>query len=167
MSAFDIIVLVVIGGAAAFGFKNGFVQEVLALIAWAAGIMAVRFFHAPLTAYLVAPVGNASGAAVLALILLYGATFIIGKGIARAVGRRTRTSVLGPIDRVLGFGFGAIKGLIAATLGFLLLVLGYGMIAPTDAPPDWMRDSRTYPLLRASGEAVMAFVAEHGLLEGE
>ena len=43
--------------------------------------------------------------------------------LARAIGARTRESFLGPIDRALGLGFGALKGLILVSIGFLLIVL--------------------------------------------
>jgi membrane protein required for colicin V production len=80
--------------------------------------------------------------------------------IAGSLGRRTRTSILGPIDRVLGMGFGALKGLIGATLLYLLANLAtdtlYGARA---ARPEWMRSSQTFPLLNASGRAIVDFVA--------
>ena len=39
-----------------------------------------------------------------------------------------RQSVVGPVDRVLGAGFGALKGLIGATILYLVLNLGYDTI---------------------------------------
>mgnify|MGYP003351013173 CR=1 FL=1 len=44
--------------------------------------------------------------------LIVGVTYLGGRTIARAIGSRTRTSILGPVDRALGFGFGALKGLM-------------------------------------------------------
>jgi membrane protein required for colicin V production len=155
MNAFDIIVLTLLGGGAVLGFKNGFVQAAVSLIAWVAGIFALRLFHAPVTALLKEPVGNDSGAAALALIGLYLGTYLIGKLLANSLGRRTRKSILGPIDRVLGFGFGAVKGLIAATLAYLLLTMGHDIIWPGEGQPEWLRDARTFPLLNASGNALI------------
>jgi len=62
---------------------------------------------------------------------------------------------------VLGFGFGALKGLIGATLLFLLLVMLYELAFSGDTRrPEWMTQSRTYPLLNASGDALSTFVRE-------
>ncbi|MBP6581617.1 MAG: CvpA family protein, partial [Sphingorhabdus sp.] len=47
MSAFDIIILFLIGAGAIMGFLRGFVQEVLTLIAWVMMIVAIRFLHGP------------------------------------------------------------------------------------------------------------------------
>lgn len=161
MNAIDILVLLAIGGCAVLGLLRGFVQETLSLIAWVLAIFAIRLFHAPATDLLGAFVGSESGAAVLALVLVFGVTFGAGKLIAHAIGRRTRQSVLGPLDRVLGAGFGAVKGLIGATLVFLAFSLVYDTFYGSGARrPDWLSDARTYPLLNASGQAISEFLAE-------
>lgn len=161
MTALDMIVLLLIGGGAVFGLLRGFVCEALSMIAWVLGIFAVRLFHAPVAALLTPFVGTEGGAAILAFALVFGGTFLAGKFLARALGRRTRTSILGPVDRVLGGGFGALKGLIGATLLFLGFTLVYDTLYGGDAMrPEWMADSRTYPLLGASGRAISEFVDE-------
>ncbi|APL96309.1 CvpA family protein [Sphingobium indicum] len=161
MNAIDILVLLLIGGCAIFGLMRGFVQETLSLIAWVLAIFAIRLFHASVTELATSFVGSTSGAAVLAFALVFGVTFGAGKLLARAIGRRTRQSVLGPVDRVLGAGFGAVKGLIGATLVFLAFSLVYDTFYGSGARrPDWLSDARTYPLLNASGQAISEFVAE-------
>lgn len=161
MNAIDILVLLLIGGCAIFGLMRGFVQETLSLIAWVLAIFAIRLFHASATELVTPFVGSISGAAVLAFALVFGITFGAGKLLAHAIGRRTRQSVLGPVDRVLGAGFGAVKGLIGATLVFLAFSLVYDTFYGSGARrPDWLSDARTYPLLNASGQAISEFVAE-------
>ena len=161
MNAIDILVLLAIGGCAVLGLLRGFVLEPLSLIAWVLAIFAIRLFHASAAELLSAFVGSPSGAAVLALVLVFGVTFGAGKMLAHAIGRRTRQSILGPVDRVLGAGFGAVKGLIGATLIFLAFSLVYDTFYGSGARrPDWLSDARTYPLLNASGQAISAFLAE-------
>ena len=64
--------------------------------------------------------------------------------------------MLGPFDRVLGGGFGALKGLLGVTLFFLLANLATDMVyGPQADRPEWMTRSRTYPLLNASGRAIV------------
>ena len=161
MNAVDILVLLLLGGCAIFGLLRGFVQETLSLIAWVLGIFAIRLFHGSATELLAPFVGTQSGAAILAFALVFGIAFGAGKLLARAIGRRTRQSILGPVDRVLGAGFGAVKGLIGATLIFLAFSLVYDTFYGSGARrPDWLSDARTYPLLNASGQAISEFVAE-------
>ena len=52
-----------------------------------------------------------------------------------------------------------VKGLLAATLFFLLANLVTDIVyGPDSNRPDWMRKSQTYPLLNASGRAVVDWV---------
>ena len=67
--------------------------------------------------------------------------------------------MLGPVDRLLGGGFGILKGLIGATLFFLIANLATDMVYGGEADrPGWMTESRTYPLLNATGRAVVDWV---------
>ena len=159
LTALDIIVLLAVGGAAVMGWLRGFVTEVLSLMAWAFVILALKIAHTPFTAMLVDSVGTAAGAATLAFAVIAGVTWLVGRVVANAIGSRTRTSILGPVDRALGFGFGALKGLILASLGFLLLTLVIDTF--TGGPlrrPDWIKASRTFPLLNATSASVADFV---------
>jgi membrane protein required for colicin V production len=161
MTALDIIVLFLIGAGAIFGFMRGFVQEALSLIAWIMIILAIRIFHAPVATLLADPVGTEAGAAVLAFLAITAITYALGRMLAKKLGEKSRKSVLGPVDRVLGFGFGAVKGLIGATLIFLFLVMAYETAFGGKAKrPEWMASSRTYPLLNASGDALSTFIRE-------
>ena len=172
LTGLDIIVLLAIFGGALFGMMRGFVTEVIALFSWIAAILALKLFHGVVAKMLVHVVGNPSGASVLAFALVFLIVYAGGKLIAGTLGRRMRTSVLGPLDRVLGFGFGALKGLIIVTLGYLLVNLGYDTLyGQTAERPGWMRNSRTHPLLNATGRAVVDWVGQRrkqgGLTGGE
>ena len=168
LTALDIVVILAVGGGAVLGILRGFVTEILSLFAWVAAILALKFFHPALSAALVEPVGTRAGASVAAFALLFLIVFAGGKFVARALGRRTRQSVLGPLDRVLGFGFGGVKGLIGVTLLFLLVTLVYDTIYGGAATrPDWIRESRSYSLLNASGKAIVDYVAARRALGGE
>jgi len=159
LNGLDIAVLTAVVGSALLGLKRGFVTEVLALFAWVAVVFAVKIFHLPVSQALTGTIGTASGAAALAFVLLAGLTYFLGRIVARALGDRVRKSVLGPIDRALGFGFGALKGLILASLAFLLAVLVLDTIGggPTRRPV-WMKEARTYPLLNSTSAAIADFV---------
>lgn len=159
MTALDIFVLLLLGGGALVGFVRGFTYEVISLAAWVVGIAALKFFHTPLAERLVDSVGTPAGASALAFALLFLPAFIATKLFARAVGGKARRSLLGPFDRMLGGGFGMLKGLIGATLFFLLANLATDMVYGGDAKrPQWMTDSRTFPLLNATGRAIVDWV---------
>jgi membrane protein required for colicin V production len=116
--------------------------------------------HTPVTAWLIPHIGTETGASVLAFALLLLVPFAAVKLIARWAGGMSRASVLAPIDRVLGFGFGAVKGVIIIVLGFSVLVLGYDTAWGPSGRPDWITQSRTYPFVNASSEALVQLIAE-------
>ncbi|MBA3527617.1 MAG: CvpA family protein [Sphingomonas sp.] len=169
MSALDIFVVLVLVGGAAVGFVRGFVYEFLSLLAWVAAIAAIKLFHTQLTGGLTPVVGTSAGGAVLAFALLFVPTFVLVKLLARSVGKKTRRSLVGPVDRFLGGGFGLLKGLLAATIFFLFANLSTDLVyGPRAERPSWMTNSRTYPLLNASGRAIVDWVeARRGVVGDE
>jgi membrane protein required for colicin V production len=161
MTALDVFVFLLLIGGAAIGFVRGFVHEVISMLAWVVAIAMLKLFHTQLWSGLENSFHTSvAGGAVLAFALLFVPTFLLVKLVARSLGGRTRRhAVLGPFDRTLGGGFGALKGLLGATLFFLLANLATDMVyGPQADRPQWMTKSRTYPLLNASGRAIVDWV---------
>jgi membrane protein required for colicin V production len=161
VTALDVFVFLLLIGGAAIGFVRGFVHEVISLLAWIVAIAMLKLFHTQLWTGLQNSFDTSPAAgAVLAFAILFVPSFLAVKLLARSIGGRTRRSpMLGPFDRVLGGGFGALKGLLGATLFFLLANLATDMVyGPQADRPQWMTKSRTYPLLNASGRAIVDWV---------
>ncbi len=160
LTVFDIILLLALGGGLLTGFMRGFVQEVLSLAALLVALFVLRLFHAPLTVWLGDAIGGAAGASVLAFALIMGVIWGGGKYAAVRVGASTRKSFVGPVDRILGGGFGLLKALLMAATAFMLLTLGYDVVyGPRSDRPEWLTNSRTYPLMRATSAALSDVVA--------
>jgi membrane protein required for colicin V production len=161
-TALDIIVIFLVGGGMVFGWLRGFVAEVLSLLAWFLAILALRVLHAPVSKALEGPVGTASGAAVLAFIIIFGLVFVGGKFVSRRIGQRVRDSFISPLDRVLGAGFGALKGLIGATILFMILnlVYSFSFIGGAGGRPDWMTNAATYGLLKSTSGTMSEYIAD-------
>ena len=161
MTALDVFVFLLLIGGAAVGFVRGFTHEVLSLFAWIVAIAMLKLFHTQLWTGIMNSWGISSpAAAVLAFAILFVPSFLLVKLMARSLGKKTRrVPVLGPVDRVLGSGFGMLKGLLGATLFFLLANLSTDMVyGPQAKRPEWMTKSRTFPLLNASGRAIVDWV---------
>jgi membrane protein required for colicin V production len=161
MTALDIIVLLLVGWLSFRGLSNGFVSEALSLIAWVLAIAAVKLFHTPIAELLTIPVGTEAGASILAFAIVFGLTFMIGRAVAGRLGKVSKASALGSFDRILGAGFGSLKGLIGASLIFLFASLLYDTVyGGKSQRPEWMTASKTYPLLNATSGALVNFVEE-------
>lgn len=160
MAGLDFIFAFIVVVAAIGGFLRGFVQEVLSIAAWILAILAIHFMHTDLTAAILEFMGSPITASILAFALLLLIPYAGMKLIARIAGRSSRKSVLGPIDRVLGFGFGALKGVIIVVIGFSLLVLGYDTVWGSKGRPLWIAEARTYQLVDAGSRAMVQIIAE-------
>jgi membrane protein required for colicin V production len=159
MTALDLFVLVLLGGGALVGFVRGFVHEVLALTAWLAAVVAIKLFHAPVAEYVGGFGRGPESSAIIAFAILFLPTYFIVRILAARAGHASRRSMLGPVDRFLGGGFGMLKGLVTATLVFLLANFATDMrYGPEAERPEWMTRSRTFPLLNASGRAIVDMV---------
>jgi membrane protein required for colicin V production len=158
MTPFDIIALVIVGVAAIGGFMRGFVQEVLSLAAWILAVFAIRYLHTDLTAFIANYMGTTTTAALLAFALLLLIPYAAMKLIAGRLGQASRNSIIGPIDRVLGFGFGMVKGVIVVVVLFSLLVLGSDTLWGSDGRPAWITQARTYPFVNAASDEMVQLI---------
>jgi len=160
MTGFDIAVLLLVGLSGVTGFMRGFVQEILGLLAWAFALFAINRLHTPMAEFFDPPIGTHSGAAILAFAVLLLVPYAVVKLVANWAGKRSRASVLGPIDRVIGLGFGAVKGMIIVVLAFSVLVLGYDTVWGEQGRPAWISNARTYQFVNAGSEALVQMIAE-------
>lgn len=161
MMYFDIAVFVIVGLSALGGLSRGFVHEVLALAAWVAAIAAVYFLHAPLSDIILGFFrDNQTNAALLAFVVLLIVPLIVMRLIARWAGSKMRQSALGFIDRILGFGFGLVKGFILVVLTFTIIALGYDTVWSAEGRPEWVTEARSYPFVNAASAAMVDTVSE-------
>lgn len=160
MTGFDIAVILLVGLGAVLGFMRGFVQEILALAAWVIALFAIRMLHSPLSEFLAPYIGTSSGSSVLAFALLLLVPYGVVKILAGTFGEASRNSVLGPIDRVLGFGFGALKGFVITVVAFSIFMLGFDTVWGAGGRPQWVTFARTYPFVNAASDALVSQLAE-------
>ena len=168
MTGFDFLVLLIVGVAAVGGYMRGFLQEVLSLASWLLAAFAIRFLHTPLTLALQDWIGAGVTTSVLAFTFLLLIPYAAMKVIANNVGQASRGSVLGPIDRVLGFGFGALKGFVICVIAFSVLVLGYDAVWDYRGRPVWITTARSYEVVDAGSRSLVEVLAQRrAKLRGE
>jgi membrane protein required for colicin V production len=149
MSRVDMVLLAVLALSVLIGLLRGLTFEVLALLGWLAAYFAAQWF-APLLAPYV-PLG-APGSA-----LNYGAAFVATFVLAliawaivsRLVTLLVKSSPLRPFDRVLGAGFGLLRGLV------VLLALATAVaFTPWEHSPAW-QSSQGAAWLKATLQALV------------
>lgn len=159
MSGLDIIIIIIVSVAAIGGFMRGLVQEVLSLAAWIMAALALHFLHPFLTdalrnLYKAEPATPLLAFAILLLIPYAAMKVITGNASGASDG-----AILGPLDRVLGFGFGAVKGALIAIFAFSVLVLGYDGSWGYNGRPQWVTSARTYAGADAFSRQLLPMIA--------
>lgn len=168
MALLDILIALIVGVAAIGGFTRGLVQEVLSLASWIMAALALHFLHPYLTeglryAYKAEPAVSLLAFVLLLLIPYSAMKLIIGNASEASDG-----AVLGPIDRVLGFGFGGVKGALIAVFAFALLVTGFDDSWGYSGRPQWITGARTYAAADAfSRQLLPAIAVRRERLRGE
>lgn len=144
MTAFDYAVLAVIAMSVLLGLWRGVVSEVLALAAWVAGFFAARAWAEPASGLFTGVVSEptlryAAGfaAVMIAVLILFAVGRLLLKVLLRAVG-------LGLVDRLLGAGFGVVRGVMIVFVAVLLA----GMTALPKAV--WWQEASLAPPLETA-----------------
>jgi len=160
MTGLDYILLLVIGVAGVGGFMRGLAQEVFSLAAWFLAAFAIHYLHQPLTSALLPYVRSEVGSSLLAFSLLLLVPYAAMKVIVGNVSAAPEGSVLGPVDRVLGFGFGAVKGVLVGVFAFAMLVIGYDDTWGYRGRPVWIITARSYPAIDTFSRELVPLVAQ-------
>lgn len=154
----DVIVLVVMLLSAILAMVRGLTREVLAIASWIAAAAAtlLLFPQAQALARQYIPlnppiISDAIGAATVFL-----ATLIIVSFITMKISDLVLDSRVGPVDRSLGFLFGAARGLLLAIIAFLF----FNWLVPANAQPEWVREAKSRPILQDAGQELLAMLPD-------
>jgi membrane protein required for colicin V production len=139
-----------------FGFVRGATREISTAVALVLAAITAVFalrFTGPLARHAIHTEWLANTAAILFVFIL---TYIVLRLIGAALTRGVQQTSLSGLDRLLGFGIGLVRALVALG-GFILLV---NAATPPDRMPAWISQARLYPLAAAAGAALKAFAPE-------
>ncbi len=153
MNAVDIAVVVVLLASGVFALMRGFVYEVLAVTGWVAAAL-VALWSLPLIRpfvhhYITSPtIADLAGGAGVFLVVLLASSLI-----THAISRRVQRSAVSSVDRSLGFAFGLLRGLVLASLCFMVVTK---LMAPDE--PEVLSTAKTRPLMAAGARMIQSLI---------
>ncbi|GIX18043.1 MAG: hypothetical protein KatS3mg119_2229 [Rhodothalassiaceae bacterium] len=151
MSAFDVLVALVLAVSVLIAFTRGVTAMLLSLLAWGGAVAATLLLWNPAARLLAPVVTDPRLADFLAGPLVFVATLVLLKILAHLTAKSVREGPVGFLDRSLGALFGLVLGLVGLSLGYLL-VDGYFWRGDL---PRTVREARTRPII-AYGAAMLA-----------
>ncbi len=157
MTLFDLITILILAASGAIGFARGAAQEVITVISFIIAVVVAVFslrISAPIARHSVHPDVLANAVAILVVFaIVYGLLRWGGSSLTRGI---HSAEALGTLDRVVGVGFGLVRGLVL--LGVFFLV--FNQATPAERVPNWIKNAAFFPLSAASGHMLMALAPQ-------
>ncbi len=147
----DGILLLVILISAVLAMIRGFTREVFSIASWVAAAAAAYFLWGHVKPYVQRYVEDENLALGITIAGIFFITLLVVSIITMRISDFVLDSKAGPLDRTLGFLFGAARGLLLVIIAVLFLNF---FIAP-DRQPEWIAMASTKPWLDSLGKDLM------------
>ena len=118
----DWVIIALITVSTLISLKRGFVREALSLVTWVGAFILARTFHPQMQSLLESTVETPLVRLIAAFAILFFGTLIVGAIINNMIGHLIRATGLSATDRVLGMGFGLLRGVVVVIVAIALPV---------------------------------------------
>ncbi|MFZ5723367.1 MAG: CvpA family protein [Pseudomonadota bacterium] len=140
MNPADWIIVAVIGISTLISLLRGFTREAISLASWVLAFVGARVLSPSLAELFAGWFDNPEWQELAAFATLFVAILVTGMIVAHLLGEAVRNSALSFGDRVLGTGFGFVRGIL-----IVLVAVAFG--AAWFASEAWWTSSRFIPQL--------------------
>jgi membrane protein required for colicin V production len=137
------------------GVLRGFTREVLGLLSWILAVVAALLFAPHALVYLEPHIATPSIRIAASYAVVFFAVLVLGAIVTSIVSMLVRKSPLSGVDRMVGGGFGAVRGALIAVL--LVWVVG---LTPARQDP-WWKQSMLIPTLDDLARSFDSLMPEH------
>ena len=144
MTAFDYAVLTVIVASVLLGLWRGVVSEILALAAWIVAFVVARAEALVVANWLSGQIAEPGMRLAAAYVLVFVGVLLVFAIARMLISLMLKAAGLGLLDRLLGAGFGIMRGVLVV----LMSVLVAGMTPLPKA--DWWRQAMLAPPLETA-----------------
>lgn len=155
MNWIDLVLALVIACSIIAGFSSGFARVAVGFAAMILGILFGFWFYGIVAGYLIDYVTSRAIANLIGFFVILAVVLILGAVLGRILAKFFKWAGLSWLDRLMGGGFGLLRGfLIAAAMATVLLAF-----APQPPPPSVV-DSQLLPYV-ISVSGAMAALTPH------
>ena len=120
MAHLDYVIIGIVVISSIIGLSRGLVKEAVSLAIWVGGFMAGIVFGPTLAVEYDEYLGGGQLSQIVAFVIVLITVLVSGRGLQWAFGKVIETTGLSATDRLLGFGFGAIRGALLVTVMLML-----------------------------------------------
>ena len=142
MGIADGIIIAIIACSALLSWMRGFVKEALSLVTWLCALIISFTFAQNLATVLVDYISlSAQVLFLVARVMLFAGTLVVGALIKNLVGELIKATGLSKTDRVIGIGFGLLRGSVIVLI--IIVGLRYFDAVGNQA---WWQESEIIPM---------------------
>jgi membrane protein required for colicin V production len=136
----DMLLVIIVGASVATGFMAGFARVGIGFIATVAGLVCGFWFYGIPAAWLHQHLKSAAASNLIGFFVVFFGFVFAGALFGKLLSKLFRWTGLSWLDRLLGGGFGLVRGSLIA-VAFVSVLLAF-----TPRPlPGWMVDSTVLP----------------------
>ena len=151
----DVILIGITLFSAILAMVRGFSREVLSVVSWAAAAAAAYFFYPQVVPYVQPYISGKNVAEIAAAGVVFLITLIVVSIITMKIADFIIDSRIGPLDRTLGFLFGAARGVLLVVVGMLF----FNWLAANNQPT-WIAQAKSKPILDSLGAELLSYLPE-------
>jgi membrane protein required for colicin V production len=157
LTAFDVGVGILVLISAILATARGLTREVLSLATWA-GSAAIAIYMWQFQLELVHPglIADENIAAAALIIVSFIVSLIVLHLLTMWIADLVVDSRIGPLDRTLGFVFGAVRGILIAVV---VVIFGLWLL-PDVQSQSWMAGSKSLDPLNSLGRTLISYLPE-------
>ena len=141
---------------------RGFSREILSIASWIAAAAAAFYFYPQLSPlvgqYTIQVTSSKTAADVVAAGIIFAIVLILVSLITMRLADFIVDSRIGPLDRSLGFVFGAVRGALLVVVALLF----YNWLMPKDQWP-WVANAKSKPVLESIGDSIVQVLLDYPL----
>ena len=160
MDITDYIVLAAIIISAVTGLMRGFLREAIAFVSWIVALILAGHFSGLVEPHLGGLLAGALVKPWVARLIILVLVLLVGAMIGAAASHFVRLSIFSGMDRLLGFAFGTLRGLLLFGL-FVML----GQLMRLESEP-WWQHSRLIPYGESVANGLRFLVGEGAVPHG-
>lgn len=152
MNWVDYAIVAIVVLSALVGLARGLIREVLSLGVWVAALAVAWLFHREVADLLTTQLSQPSARIAVAFVALVFVTLILGAVLGSLLTTLVDRTGLTGVDRVLGFAFGAARGVVIIAMAVFLAAL-------TPLPEDaWWRESNLIGDFQKVADGILGLV---------
>ena len=156
ITAFDVLVVLVVLASAGYAVWRGLIRETLAVFSWVASGYVALLFGPTFAGVLQGAIDSAWIRYPVAYLAIFLSVFIPVSYLGHNIRQTVHRTPIGPVDRVLGFFYGAARGLVVIAAVYLI----FATLVPLRAQPAWLTEARLYPVVHSTGDVLLALLPD-------